>query len=236
MEFNNIWTKEVNDQYRQMIKDGKSPKYILEHFGGIIHFNPNGKYKHSIPSYNNYMNLINEIKMNPNYIHFSYDYIDSVRYKDLNDIRCFFQINDIDYILILETFIENNEIFKNKIVYNIVFTTKKQYDLYIKELERILRDKKNVNDEDFNILKDIFEEETNHGDIIKIFNAISYILLNMSKKFKNPIFLISDTDDYRKIKFYKKSIEDSFDNYDMIIGKSDFFPNGNTYYYIIKNE
>ena len=52
----------------------------------------------------------------------------------------------------------------------------------------------------------------------------------------NPIYVISAANP-KKIKFYKKSIEDSFkDKYELLIGESKFFPGVNTYYYIIKNQ
>ena len=232
MKFNEIWTKEVNDKYRQMIKEKKSTDEIREYFGNKMNYHPEQKFKHGILTYDRYMCLINEIKFHPNYIDFGFNYFKSLRFSNGKDIRCFFTVNDIDYILVLEYLIEDNELFHNEVVYNIFFTTKKQYDNFEKELSKL---KLEDYEKEFLKLQNIVEKETKLGDTIKIFNALSYILLKMIDELVNPIYMISDTNNPQKIKFYNKSIKDSFkDKYDLLIGKSKFFPDSNTYYYIIK--
>lgn len=233
MKFNNIWTKKVNDEYRQMIKEKKSTDEIREYFGDKMNYHPEQKFKRgSFFTYDGFLSLMNEIKFHPNYISFGFNYFDSPRFPYGKDIRCFFNINNVDYILTLEYLIENNELFHNEVVYNIFFTTKKQYDNFEKELSKL---KLEDYEKEFLKLQNIVEKETKLGDTIKIFNALSYILLKMIDELVNPIYVISDTDNQQKIKFYNKSIEDSFkDKYNLLIGKSKFFPDSNTYYYIIK--
>lgn len=233
MEFNDIWTKEVNDQYRKMIKEHKSMDEIREVLGDKMKYHPEQKFKHGgFMTYEGFMALMNEIKIHPNYIFFGYNISKSRRFPHGKDIHCYFTINDVDYVLTLEYLIENNKLFNNKVVYNIFFTTKKQFDDLEKKLSKL---KPEEWEENFAKLQDMSEKETNKGDIIKIFNAISYILLKMIDDLDNPIYVLSDTNNSKKINFYKKTIEDSFHSkYELKIGKSIFFPDENTYYYVIK--
>lgn len=234
MLFNEIWTKEVNNQYRKMIKEHKSMDEITEVLGDKMNHHPNRKFKYGrFLTYEKFLLMINEIKFHPNYIHFEFNLnSQSIRYEYGKDIICYFNVNDIDYIFLLEYLIEDNEIFHNKIVYNLFFTTKLQYEIYIKKLSKLKPDEYEQN---FVELQNIVEKETKLGDVIKIFNALSYILLKISNHITNPVFIISDTDNPQKIKFYKKSIEDSFkDKYELLTSESKFFPGINSYYYVIK--
>lgn len=233
MEFNDKWTKVVNDEYRKMIREHKSTDEIVNYFGDLIKYHPKKKYSGGLFTYEKFILTVNEIKYHPNYINFGFNYFPSKRFKDKDDIYCFFNINNVEYILILEYLIENNSSFKNKIVYNIFFTTKYQYEIFdniTKNLSSSEIEKK------FLELQEITEKETNKGDIIKIFNSLSYILLKMSSRIKKCVYMISETENIQKINFYKKSIEDSFDNYDLIIDISSFIPDKKSYYYIIKKD
>lgn len=44
MEFNKHWTKEKNDELRQMIKEKKSVDEIREYFGSLLEYHPDKKY------------------------------------------------------------------------------------------------------------------------------------------------------------------------------------------------
>jgi hypothetical protein len=229
MEFNDKWTKEVNDKYRQMIKEHKSPDEIREYFGDLIHYHPKKKFSAgSVLSYGRFQAILNEIKFYPNYIYFEFNYIDSARFKDKQDIICYFKINDVKYILLLEYLIENNKSFNDQVVYNVFFTTEKQYDIFKKIISNLSSEEIQNR---FSELQDIVEKETNYGDIIKIFNALSYILTKMSGRIKNCIYMISETEDKKKFDFYIKSIEDSFNNYELIIDESIFLPGKKSYYF-----
>lgn len=234
MEFNNKWTKEINDEYRQMIKERKTIDEIREYFGfDLMSYHPKKKFNYNtVLSYGRFQSLLNEISFYPNYIFFSYNEIDSIRFSDQKDYICNFNINNIDYVAILEVLIENNNNFKNKIVYNVFFTTKLKFDKFN---NIILGLSKEDLQKKFKELQTIVEEETNYNDIIKIFNALSYILIKMSKKINNCVYMISETDDKRKVDFYIKSIKDSFNNYELIIDESVYFPNRKSYYFKIKN-
>jgi dephospho-CoA kinase len=231
MEFNEKWTKEVNDEYRQMIKEKKSTSEILSHFGDLMKYNPKKKYSGGLLTYETFMLTVNEIKMHPNYNYFTFEYIESKRYKDKEDILCHFSVNDIQYILLLEYLIENNSSFNNQVVYNVFFTTKIQYDNYIK---RTLNLSAEEMEKIFDELQENAEKETNKGDIIKIFNSLSYILLKMKNRKECGIYMISETNNTKKFHFYKKSIEDSFDNFELTVDVSKFLPGKKSYYYKIE--
>lgn len=232
MEFNDKWTKKVNDKYLKMIKEKKSYDEIKSVLGDLMNYHPKGKFEYNtVLSYNRFKSIVNEIKFTSNYIYFEFNNIQSPRYKDKKDIICYFNVNDTKYILLLECLIENNNSFDNQIVYNIFFTSKEQYDIFqkmIATLTPIEIEKK------FYELQEIVEKQTDKGDAIKIFNSISYILTKMKHHITDCIYIISETDDYRKFNFYKQSIEDSFNNYDLIVDESKFFPKRKTYYYIMK--
>lgn len=120
MQFNDKWTKIVNDEYRQMIKDGKSMDDIRNHFTDLLQYHPNDKFKSiGLFSYGRFLDMINEIKFHPNYVPFEFKYIQSLRFKKGKDILCFFKVNNIDYVVVLEYLIEKNEFFDNEVVYNI---------------------------------------------------------------------------------------------------------------------
>jgi len=234
MEFNDIWTKEINDQYRKMVREHKSMDEIREFFGDKMKYHPKQKFKHGgFLTYEKFLALMNEITFYSNYIDFGFRSFKSPRFSQGNDIRCYFTINDIDYVLSLDYLIEDNDLFHNEVVYNVFFTTKEQFDNYQNILSKL---KPKNYEKEFSKLQDIVEKETKLGDTIKIFNSLSYILLKMVDDLDNPIYVISAANP-KKIKFYKKSIEDSFkDKYELLIGESKFFPGVNTYYYIIKNQ
>jgi len=232
MEFNDKWTKEVNDEYRQMIKEKKSTDEIKKHFGDLVKYHPKKKFSGSLLTYERFMLTVNEIKFHPNYTYYTFEYIDSKRYNYQKDILCHFSVNDIEYVLLLEYLIENNSSFDKQVVYNVFFTTKQQYDDYIKLTLNLSAEEMEKN---FYEIQNLIEKETDKGDIIKIFNSLSYILLKKNDHINNCIYMISETEDSRKFDFYKKSIEDSFNNFDLIIDVSAFLPNKKSYYYRIKS-
>jgi hypothetical protein len=234
MNFNNKWTKGVNNRYRQMIKEGYPMIYIREKLDHLMKYHPEGKFNSGggIFPFRKFWGILNEIKFNPNYIYFRFYEEESLWYKDKYDIICEFKINDIDYVLLLEYLVDNNDFFDNEVVYNIFFSTKKQYEMFIYNVKGL----NNIKDkgDELDKFRDMVEKETNYGDIIKIFNAISYILLKIINRLDNPIYMISNTDNPKKINFYIKSIEDSFkDKYELFVGKSSL-NNKQSYYFKIK--
>lgn len=240
MEFNKIWTKKINDRYRQMIKEKKSILEIKKEFKDYIDYHPNKKFgSDNVFSWE----LFKEIKFNPNYVYFTYQQVPSLHYskneyknnnyqnplrkeKTTDDYICFFKVKNIEYIIKLEYFSDH----QFNIIYHVSFTTKIQYDLFIQEFINIISTR-NITNQDFNYLKNIYEEETNLGDIITLFNSIFYIILEMYKRIPNCIYMIAETDRLEKIHYYKQSIEDSFKQFTRIEGYSPFFPNQKVYYY-----
>jgi len=231
MKFNDKWTREVNDRYRQMIKEKYSRDEIRDELGHLMKYHPEGKFDSGggIFPYRRFLGILNEIKFHPNYIYFNFKYDVSLWYKDKKDIICYFTINDIDYVLLLEYLIEDNDFFNNEVVYNVFFAIKDRYDLFIKEMKR-----GEIKKDEIDKLRVMMEEETNLGDVVKVFNAISYILLKILSHIENPIYMVSDTNNLKKIKFYKKSIEDSFkEKYELFVGKSSH-TDKKSYYFKIK--
>jgi hypothetical protein len=70
MEFNNIWTKEVNDQYRKMIIDKKSMDEIREVLGEKMEHHPT-KFKYGCkPIIKSYKELLDELKYHEIYTNY----------------------------------------------------------------------------------------------------------------------------------------------------------------------
>ena len=101
----------------------------------------------------------------------------------------------------------------------------------------IIKTKGQLSEQDYTELKNIFEATTNYGDIISIFKAISFILIMISLVIREKndycIYMVGETDDDRKITFYKNSIRDSFKNYEIVSDYSLYNNNKLTYYYIL---
>lgn len=229
MKFNEIWTKEINNRYRQMIKEKKSYDEIREELKDYMNYHPTKKFgSDNILSWE----LFKEIKFDPKYIYYRFHEEKSLQYKneDIFDFIFEFKINDTKYILKLEYFKDP----KFSYVYHISFTTQDQYDFFMKEYNRI-NNIRALTENDFEYLKGIYEKLTKKGDFIKIMNAIFYILPQVKNRLNNSVYMIGETDEYEKIHFYLDSIEENFKNqYDIIEGKSDFFPNQKIYYIIPK--
>ena len=222
------------NKYRKLIKERKSIDEIKSIIGEPINHHPKGKFKYGklLP----YNNFLYEIKFQPKEIEYVTKYENSYFFENLKNIVIDFDINDIDYVLFLQCFIENNISFKDKIIYNISFTTKEKYLIYKEKLEQILNEQGFILEDDIVLLKHIFEKETNYGNIIQIFNALSYILINLSMSIiKNEgycIYMIGETDNIQKIDFYKKSIESSFKNYKLSRDYSQYYSKLCYYYEI----
>jgi hypothetical protein len=101
--------------------------------------------------------------------------------------------------------------FPNQPMYNISFTTKNQYGT------------------------DKYENETHKNEIIELVRRIIDILLDMDyiiRRFiKNPIYIIGETDNPQKIKFYQNIIKDSLPEYKEMKGISSINNGKDVYYY-----
>jgi len=227
MKFNNYWTKEINDLYREMIRENKSMDDIINHFGrDLLNHHPNKKF-HRDGKMFPYKDFVNEIKITPGEIEYEIDIKESEMFNQGKDYLLSFNINDVDYIIILFYYIVNDVV-----SFNVLFTTKEQYDEYIK----IKGDKKygELSIEEFNDISEILERETNYGVIIKIMKSISFILINFHNilKYSYDIpYSICETNNPVKIRLYRNIIEQSFIN---IKETEDIMYNGmKIYYYYI---
>ncbi len=228
MIFNNVWTKEKNDKLRQFIKEKKSTDFIIEYFCEDLEHHPTKKYSHSVlkgyhlQSYKQF----NEIKINP--INTLYDRYSeySEYYENKENYIINFVDNDTKYIIML-LYVENF----NKPSYEIVFTTQKQYDIYIKTINDIKK-KRILNLTDEELLTDIIEKETNYNKVISIMKKLSYIILREIKLLDIPLSL-TETNNYKKIELYRNIIKDSFDIVETS-GMSELNPGKKIFYYELK--
>ena len=230
MEFNNYWTKEINKLYHDMIKEGKSIDEIRNHFDkNLLMHHPNKKFHIDgklliLTGYEEYRKKLNEIKIIPGEIKYKVDSELSEMFNDREDYLLSFNVNGVDYIIVLFYYFVNGvESF------NIFFTTQKQYNNYLR-----LKGETNYGDltpEEFLKISTILEKETNYGDIIKIMKSISFILLNFHNILKYHYDLpysICETNRKTKIKLYRNIIKNSFND---IIETEDIMNNGEKIYY-----
>lgn len=216
MKLNKIWNERRHKLLIDMKKQNKSVDEIKNAFGSLLQYHPNKIYcgeSYIISKFEKYIikktneSIIN--KFMP--IQYTIDKKYSFFYNFKNDYILHFNVNHVDYVIILFYYIDNNII-----SYNIAFTTKKQYDDYLNKLEDFLENNEiyDITEDLYNELKTILEKETKLNNQDKILNAISYIIVDFYKNNlnKNTIFSIGQTKDYRKIDWYRFIIKNSFDN------------------------
>jgi hypothetical protein len=202
--YNDKWTREKHIEYRKLRKEGKTREELKEHFGEDIYFSPYfNKNSNELPWL-----FFNEIKINPINIPYSYWNRTSLFYNNKTDYFAEFESDNMDYILCLMYYEINNIS-----TYNIVFTTKNQYNFYDFKLKEFIKKKGFISDEDRKELKSIFEKETILIDIYVILKRISFIIFDMwNKNIKGSILSLINTDNPKKIKLYRNIIEKSFTN------------------------
>ena len=83
MKFNDVWTKEINDRYRYLVKNKYSIDYILEELKDYVDYHPKNKFK--VSSVMNFYEFITEVKFNPKIIPYQIERIPSIRYKNEKD-------------------------------------------------------------------------------------------------------------------------------------------------------
>lgn len=219
MNFNKNWTKEDNDLLREFIKDNKSSDYIREYFtNDKLFYHPNKKYyqsnksclpifKNTIKSFDGY---INEIQYTELETDFTYDFENSKQFK-----------NEFNYIYKFKTYSGNKYVvdfiylkdkigkYKNEDIYNISFTT----------LEN-----RNIDN-----YKD-YEKSTFLKEEHEIIKRLIFIIKDFNKRFGNNIYLIGESEDIRKTKWYLSIIKDNFDNIEVTKDVSSFTNNLDAYY------
>jgi hypothetical protein len=114
--------------------------------------------------------------------------------------------------------------FTNRNLYNISFTTKKQKE----EADAIQNDITKAN---------IYESPTNKQETHELINKLIYIFNHFNEYYGEKlscVYVIGETNDKRKILYYRNLIKMSFPNIEEIKGESSFNLNEDVYYFIIK--
>lgn len=198
-KYNERWTREKFLEYRKLKRTGYTDKMLIEHFGEDIWesdlYNKNSS---------TFLKKFNEIKINPiksPYIYYNRgnDFI-----ENKVDHICEFISNEIPYVIIF-LYLEINNIE----TYNIIFTTKEQYEKYLNKIEYF----RTIQQFDIDELKDILEEQIDSINIFSLFKRLSYIIFDYYNNHLKDIKLsIGDTNDKKKINFYRDIIKNSFEN------------------------
>jgi len=227
MEFNKNWTKEDNKELLNFIKDGKSVNEIREHFGNNkLFYHPNKKYylsgkSSTIPTFkskiDDYSYFMNEIKYEELKTDFQVDFKKSKHFNKKFDYIYKFQTDSgnryiIDFIYLKDTI----GYYKNRDIYNVSFTLEKNRNLLNSE-----------NYEELTFLKEQHE----------LIKRIIFIFKDFNDKFaENCVYLIGETVDKRKTKWYRNLIKDSFSNIKEIIDISSFTNGMTAYYYEVDSK
>lgn len=228
MEFNNIWTKELNDELRQMNKEGKSVDEIRKRFGKLLESHPDKKYCSGdklLP----FRNFINEVYVNPKFVKYYTTERESLSFEGKFDYILTFETDKSEYVLILFYLIDNSIE-----SYNILFATTIQYQKYLNKLKEIILTKKPGEKltENENIeLSNILEEQTDLNEPLKIMNSTAYILTRFCPRKNIKLLSIGETRIKAKINMYRDIIKNSFPNITETIGVDE--KDKDIYYYSI---
>lgn len=215
MEFTKGWTKGDNDELRKLIKDGKTPDEIIN----IIGYEKLRKhpYKKYVGQFNKF--ILNEIYFQPKKTIYNVIIEPSMYYNGyLNYISKFETDSGQKYIIDFVIVKENDGQFKDHNIFNLSFTIEENRDFT-------------------NYKK--YEKETNKKEHIELTKKLIYVIQETIKIIKinydNIIILIGETENKKKINFYRNIIKDSLDNIIEIKDKSSFTNGLSAYYYIEKN-
>lgn len=197
------WSKEKQKEYRKLKREGKTKSQLKEHFGDDIYYSGMfNRVSNILP-----WHLFTEIKINPVETPYSYWNRNSNFYSNKIDYLAEFISKGVKYILYL-MYYEVNKI----PTYNVIFTTKDQYDEYIIKFEEFIQ-KGYITEEEREILKDILEKETNLNDVFGLTKRLSFVIFDLyQKKIDGFVLSIGETDNPTKIRFYRDIIKNSFQN------------------------
>lgn len=219
-KYNNYWTREKHIEFRKLKRNGLDENMLIEHFGKDIYHSGMYNKKSSIMPW---LEFITEISISPEYTNYSISKEYSDLYPRKIDYVINFEDNGIQYIISLFYYIlEDIE------TYNILLTTKKQWEEYKIKINQI-RHKGYVTDEERNELVDIVEKETGFNKLYSVMRKITYILFDMIKNnLGYTIISLGETRNLVKINLYRNIIKNSFDNVIQI--ESKFDEAGNKYF------
>jgi len=222
MDFNINWTQEDNNKLRHLIKEGKSPDYIRNYFGNEkLFYNPSKKYYQSnkssaIPTIKDkikdFTGYITEIKYEELKTDFVFDFEKSSYFENKFNYYYTFQTNSGNrYVFDFIYLKDNIGPYKGTDLYNISFTL---------EANRNLSNYKD------------YEKQTQLKEGHEIIKRLIFILKDFDKRFGNDcIYTLGETEDKRKINWYRNLIKDTFNNVKETIGVSSFTDGLKCYYY-----
>lgn len=204
MNYNDKWTREKFLEYRKLKKTGYTTEMLIDHFGEDIYHSGIYNKKSTIMPW---LEFMTEIKITPEYTNFNISKEYSDIYEDKLDYIINFNDKDIDYIISFFYYIIDNIE-----TYNILLTTKNQWDEYKEKMGEI-KHKGYVTEEEHNELVSIVEKETGFNQLYSIMKKVSYILFDMlENELGNVIISLGETRNIIKINLYRNIIKNSFPN------------------------
>ena len=226
MIFTDKWTKEDNNLYRTLIKERTSVDNIIKIMGlDKLKNYPNGTYstRYSLGNFKDFVK--NEIVYSDKITDFDLK-VSKSNYFDGNDYSFLFKTDSgVEYILEFVYYNENAGNFVNRNLYYLSFTTSAQKYLS----DTVSDDIKKT---------EVYEETTDNNEIHEIIKRLIYIFKHFHKyygKLEDVIYVIGETDNPKKINFYRDLIKSSFDNFKEYSGESFINLNKTVYYYEIFN-
>lgn len=202
MNYNDKWTREKFLEYRKLKKTGYTTEMLIDHFGEDIYHSGIYNKKSTIMPW---LEFMTEIKITPEYTNFNISKEYSDIYEDKLDYIINFNDKDIDYIISFFYYIIDNIE-----TYNILLTTKNQWDEYKEKMGEI-KHKGYVTEEEHNELVSIVEKETGFNQLYSIMKKVSYILFDMlENELGNVIISLGETRNIIKINLYRNIIKNSF--------------------------
>jgi len=203
-----MWNKEKHKELKKLKRSGYTREQLVEHFGVDIYESGYFQKSHKLSFLKDYTTFkINEIIISQ-YTEYTLKKEKSLFNNEKSNIIINFKLSN-EYVLIL-FYVLNNDIES----YEILFSSKENYDKYIKEMNKILElPGKHFTDEEQEILKHIVEKETNFNELIPLMKSLSFILFDVYKDYNFiNTFSISETENPIKIKVYRDIIKNSFKN------------------------
>ena len=195
-QYNERWTREKFVEYRKLKRSGYTDDMLKEHFGDDIYYS--GLYNKNcstLPNILKYTKFVNEIKINPEETDYNYLSTSSIFFKSKTDYIISFYSNDLPYVIALIYYPINNID-----TYNIVFTTRDQWNEYEFKLRKFIK-KEYISEEEYQTLNNIIGKETKINDIFPILKKISWILFDFYNNYlNNQILSIGDTNNEKKNK------------------------------------
>jgi hypothetical protein len=176
-----------------------------------LKYNPNGSFTSGRGIIRDFKNFLIEIVYTEKFTNFNLSVEKSKLFNEQNDYIFFFKSDkNNDYVFDFIYFKDHVGPFKNRNLYNLSFTTLEQKNK-IKSID------------DYIIASDIYNvptEKNEHHDLIKRLIYLFNHFHNHYGKSQKAIYVIGETEDPKKIKYYINLIKSSFNNVIDIIGES----------------